>query len=875
MQRQEQTWGGVFLAIKDCYTSSALPDTNKDCEIIWAQIALQGEKHMYLGSFYRPPDTKEDTLTHLRSSLDALPKNAHQRLINLAGDFNAPDINWENNAVGESNKTKLYQEIINIGNDNGLTQIQKEPTRESNVLELFYTNNATLVKSSSVIPGISDHEMVIVDTDIRPKYTKPQQRKLYKYKSAKWDEIKENLNEFSTNFLEKDEFDNRTVNENWEAFKKQIFKVMDKFIPTKISTSRYNLPWLTNNIKRAIKSKKRLFNRAKKRNNVESWAKYRRHKRETQKTIKKAQWSYVENILVESFETKNTKPFWKYIKSKRQDNLGVSPIKSGGTLYSDGKTKAELINKQFESVFTRENSTVVPQLQGTPFPDIKDIEITTPGIEKLLQSLSVGKASGPDSIPNRILKECATELAPALQAIFTQSLETGTLPEDWRNANITPLFKKGDRHQAVNYRPVSLTCVACKLMEHIITKHILDHCDYYDIITLLQHGFRKGYSCASQLLITVHDLVKCHDEKKQVDVAILDFSKAFDTVPHERLLGKLHFYGVRGPILEWIRQFLTNRFQRVVVDGECSTSVKVASGVPQGTVLGPLLFLVYINDLPQNVQSQVRMFADDCLLYHTIQSESDIDILQSDLSSLERWAELWGMSFNAQKCYILRIKAKKTPFTGFYSLCGHVLEQKAENPYLGVQLSEDLKWTPHINNIVSKANRSLAFLRRNLKGGPPKLRELAYFTVVRSLLDYCSAVWDPHMEKDINNIDKVQRRSARFVKNDYNWESSVTSMIKDLGWENLADRRREARLCIFHKIVNGTVAVPAVDYLAPGTTRTRSNTRKYKHYYARTNIYKYSFFPRTIPEWNNLSEDTVKCETIESFKTHLRGKRLD
>jgi hypothetical protein len=413
------------------------------------------------------------------------------------------------------------------------------------------------------------------------------------------------------------------------------------------------------------------------------------------------------------------------------------------------------------------------------------------------------------------------------------------------------------------------------MLEHIVCKHILNHFDKFNILTILQHGFRKGYSCASQLLITLHDLLKCYDDNNQVDIAILDFSKAFDTVPHQRLLGKLDFYGIDGPILNWISQFLTNRYQRVVVDGVYSSSVKVASGVPQGTVLGPLLFLAYINDLPQRVKSQVRLFADDCLLYRPIKSEADHVLLQQDLTELGKWADEWGMRFNAQKCYVLRICRKSNPSGWFYSMGDHILQQVKDSAYLGVNISEDLKWEPHISKITAKAQRSLGFIRRNLKHCPEKLRELAYFTLVRSLLDYCSVVWDPHLVKDIHQLETVQRRAARFVKQDYKWDSSVTNMIKDLGWDALQDRRKEARLIMFHKIVTGVVAVPADDYLIPGSTRTRSNTKHFRHLQTKTEAYRNSFFPRTIKDWNLLPKDLVLSETVETFKSHLRGPQRD
>ena len=233
------------------------------------------------------------------------------------------------------------------------------------------------------------------------------------------------------------------------------------------------------------------------------------------------------------------------------------------------------------------------------------------------------KSSGPDNICCRILKELASEFAPILCNIFTQSLETGQIPDDWSTAFVTPIFKKGSRSLPENYRPVSLTSVPCKILEHIICSHIHKHLDNHHILSAFQHGFRGGHSCESQLLVTLSDLFYWRDKRVQVDVAVLDFAKTFDTVPHQSLLGKLDHYGIQGPILNWIRAFLTGRTQCVVVDGEKSDFVPVQSGVPQGTVLGPLLFLLHINDLPECVSSSVRLFADDCLLYRTIRSDVD------------------------------------------------------------------------------------------------------------------------------------------------------------------------------------------------------------------------------------------------------------
>ena len=287
-------------------------------------------------------------------------------------------------------------------------------------------------------------------------------------------------------------------------------------------------------------------------------------------------------------------------------------------------------------MFTFEDKTNIPWLSGPSYPPIEDIiEINPKGVEKLLSRLDPTKASGPDNVSSRTLKELAEELAPVLVKIYEQSLNSGQLPSDWLKADITQVYKKGCKNLAGNYRPVSLTCISCKLLEHIICSHIHKHIDRHGILTAFQHGFRARMSCETQLLVTLHDHLSIRDRGIQIDLAILDFSKAFDTVPHERLLGKLEYYGIQGPILNWTAAFLRGRVQRVVQDGIASDHTTVDSRVHHGTVLGPLLFLIHINDLPQVFTSSVRLFADDCLLYRPIISQEDQLALQKDLHTIQ------------------------------------------------------------------------------------------------------------------------------------------------------------------------------------------------------------------------------------------------
>ena len=332
--------------------------------------------------------------------------------------------------------------------------------------------------------------------------------------------------------------------------------------------------------------------------------------------------------------------------------------------------------------------------------------------------------------------------------------------------------------------------MCCKILEHIISTHIRHHLDAQNILSKLQHGFRPRHYCVSQLPIAINYLLAHRDKRTQIDMAILDFSMAFDTVPHQRLLGKLSFYGIKGPLLKWIAAFLKDRHQSVVLEGMTSGQVPVDSVVPKGSVLGPLLFLLHINDLPSVVTSQVCLFADDCLLYRPIISVLDQEAFQCDLDALEQWASTWGMRFNAKKCYLMNIIRTRNHLTHNYSQNSHILQTVTREKYLGITISNDLNWSTHINTITNKCNSKLGFLRRNLSRCTRKLKATAYLSLIRPTLEYAASVWDPRLAKDRNSIEVVQRKAARFVHGDYRRTASPTNMLNDLGWKTLDARRQ-------------------------------------------------------------------------------------
>ena len=653
----------------------------------------------------------------------------------------------------------------------------------------------------------------------------------------------------------------------------------------KMTKTKYSSPWIDSSIKRLIKRRDRLYFRARKSSSPEIKSHNKRFRAHVQKVIRDAYWKHISGIF--SFDTDSADPdcprknekakkFWSFVKSLKKDAFGINSLRENGILKTDTLNKANICNRQFESAFTRESDTEIPSKGTSPFSPMGEITVDPKGVLKLLNNLNIHKASGPDGLSFRVLKECSSEISPMLALIYNESLAQGTVLDDWRQANVAPVFKKGEKYNAANYRPVSLTCICCKTLEHIIVSNINKHLAFESILADCQHGFRSQRSCETQLVQFYHDMVSnldgAHDRgQKQTDVIIMDFAKAFDKVPHRRLLYKLGYYRIRGSTHKWISSWLSEGSQKVVLDGQASDSVLVLSGVPQGSVLGPVLFLIFINDLPDNIRSSVRLFAYDCVLYRNIKSPVDCQILQDDLNSLSQWETDWQMKFNVAKCHSMRVTRhlpdKQILFD--YTLHQQKLEQVQSAKYLGLTITYNLDWGQHVSEISCKATKTMRFLLRNLALAPRHTKEVAYKTLVRPQLEYAAPIWNPYHKLQIKEVEKVQRTAARWTCRRWRNTSSVGDMLDKLDRPSLEARREQSSFTFFYKIHSGTVSLDKDKYLtpAPNLHRTRaSHDLQYTRYFAYSDALKNSFFPRTIPLWNSLPSSVVSSKTIEEFK---------
>ena len=365
----------------------------------------------------------------------------------------------------------------------------------------------------------------------------------------------------------------------------------------------------------------------------------------------------------------------------------------------------------------------------------------------------------------------------------------------------------------------------------------------------------------------MHDLAQSLNQGGQCDVLMLDFCQAFDKVPHLCLLQKLHHYGIRGTLFSWIKAFLTNRSQQVIIDNKQSAPTNVLSGVPQGTVLGPLLFSLYINDLPLHVTNKVKLYADDVVLYSNINSLDDCHALQKDLDSLTQWSQTWQMVFNPRKCEFLRVSNKNKHFIPYnYCIADSPIKEVNHVKYLGVMIDQSLTWNEHIKQISNKAIKVLAFLHRNLYNCPPIIKCNCYKTMVCPILEYSSTVWDPHTSVNINILESIQKSAARFCYNTYSRFFSVSAMLNCLSLSTLQSRRNKAKLSTMYKIIHHLVAIPD-NCLNPIYSPLRRGY--YSQLDTRIDSYKFSFFPSTIKLWNSLPPFVVNSPTYDQFCINL------
>ena len=659
-------------------------------------------------------------------------------------------------------------------------------------------------------------------------------------------------------------------------------EAVEKCVPkvTRTSEQRNKPVWMTNNAHRSVKRKYSSWVRYLRTKQDDTYESFTRKRNESTNEIRKARREYEKKIAKEC--RKNPKSVWRYMKSTNKVSSGIPNLKKqDGSLTTSDQEASEVLNEQYYKQFTKEDTSNLPDIppKHLSSEELKKFKITEEEVLKELKNLKPNKAPGIDGLHPRVLKEMAEELAHPLTLIYQKSLTSGELPNHWLQAIITPIFKKGSRTSAENYRPVSLTCILCKILEKMIVKQIIHHVKVNQLASARQHGFTAGKSVTTNLLEVMNIWTEAIMHNIPVDVLYLDYQKAFDCVPHKRLLLQVRSFGIQGEALNWIEAFLSNRRQKVRVNGSESSWAPVLSGIPQGSILGPILFSLFVNDIPGLLKSLVSMFADDTKVSIPLSSVDSMFQLQEDLWVLEDWAKNMMMKFHPLKCKVLHL-GKNNPEARYYmhkedgSL--HKLESVDVEKDLGVHTDKDLKFTAHCQSKINIANKMLMYIKHTFKFIDENMFLLLYKTLVRPHLEFASTVWSPHHKYNIDAIERVQRRATKMLATLQ--DLSYSQRLEKLKLETLEYRRRRADLLEAYRIMNGIHDIDTSCYcsLCPGkqmfppalSQSTRGHHMKVQIQHA-TGGRQHYFSSRTAHLWNNLSLKTISSKNINIFKNNL------
>ena len=564
----------------------------------------------------------------------------------------------------------------------------------------------------------------------------------------------------------------------------------------------------------------------------------------------------------------NPKAFFAHVNSRKPVKNTIGPLTDRtGSIISTDEGMANIFDEYFASVYTEEDTSeipIVPIVYRGNNP-LRKIEITVDKVKMKLKKLNSNKSAGPDAFYPRVIKEMEEETAPHFCNIFKTSLEQRKAVRDWKLQNISPLFKKGSKDDPGNYRPISLTSVPGKMLESIIADDMMSHLEHNKLILDSQHGFRSGRSCLTNLVDFFHDMFSIYDKSRAVDILYLDFRKAFDKVPHKRLMAKVRSLGIIDEVGDWIEDWLSDRKQRVVINGTSSGWREVTSGVPQGSVLGPLLFIIYINDLDLGLVSKISKFADDTKMGINADSDAAVKQLQEDLRKVGEWSKKWQMPFNLDKCKIMHIGHKNK--NEKYELLGKEIESVQQEKDLGVVITNDLKSSNQCIEAVKKAQKLLGYIKRQFRTRNKETILTLYNALVRPHLEYAVQFWSPSLRKDIERLEAVQARATKLMPSIRHL--GYARRLERLNLYSLEKRRLRGQLIETFKMLKGMNDIDYRHLFTFSNNQTRSNGWKLELKRFNTSQCGNFFTYKIAPIWNRLPTEAVNSASVEQFKIEL------
>ena len=859
VRNQRQRGQGMVVYIRNSFPASRKANYECRCHEVLVLKVCGKHSNFYLFSIYRNPDANDDIYDCLTNSMASIQENDRKAAFLFVGDFNAHHREWLN-SVSPTDRHGLR--ALDFSTESGCEQLIQRPThRSGNTLDLIFTDVPGVVTSNVGSPiGTSDH--AFISAIIRTEQDVPEvssSRKIYLKSQGDWDGVGSDLTLLNWPHY-------YHLDDSIESLSNAFVEIIDRRIPSRVVTFRNkDKAWFNNDCKRACLEKHEAYNLWKRNRSDFTWNNYVQLRSAAQDVYAAAEREYNSGIKDTLLGALQSHKWWSTLKSALFGiDDGMPPLlKPDGSLAHSPKEKSELLADVFDGKQSNEEVTL-PQ-SCHPEAKLTTIAFRSREMVKLMLDLDSYGGSGPDGIFPLFFVKTAHILAPKIAVIFRRLIRAGRFSLFWRNANLTPTSKSVTAGSCPSdYRPISITPILSKLFERLLAKRLNAYAESNNLFPSQQFGFRKGLG-ACDAVLTISDRVqKALDSGSEARLVGLDFSAAFDRVNHKALVFKLRQLGIGGPFLNILIEFLSNRKQRVVVDGHHGEWRDVISGVPQGSVLGPVLFILYTSDMWAGLENQLVAYADDATLISVIPSPDQrqmfSDSVNRDLARINNWCTLWGMKLNPNKTQSMIVSRSRTLYPNHPDLLinGVVLSTCDSFKILGVLFDSKFTFERHVRAVSSSVAQKIGLLRKSFRiFGDPSVLKRCFNAFILPCLEYCAPAWSSAAACHLKLLDK-NVRACKF-------------MIPDLEVD-LWHRRSISSLCMLYKIFHNpnhplNCELPNLFQPARITRHAvRANSLAFLVGRCNTSQYSRCFIPATTRAWNELPSCVVEHEELQRFK---------
>jgi len=872
---------GIMVYVADSLPAKRRMDLEPStCEIICIEVQLNKMKvlvcNCYRVQYYDVVDFGAD----IECIVDKA--SADYDGIYIMGDMNARNQKfWDGDITNTEGRA-----IHSIFTQLGMKELISEPTRcvgnTQSCIDLIFTNNQSLVSLVGTKDKISekcDHLPIFAYLTIKTRTPCSYKRWVWDFKRGDYDKFRQLLLNAPWHSCYSDRNVDETVH-NWTSL---FTHCAEQCVPHYEATIRPgDKPFMSTQIRKLMRKRDSLRLAFKHYNDEATGRQYRQYRNMVVSAVRQAKEQKQKDIDSLMSSDLPAKKWWKICKQSigsSQKSLSGPMLDKHGNLITDNGAKAELLNDFFVSQSVLNSDSVsLPQEFRTSTNAIGPLTFLPEDVYKILSTLDINKATGSDGIGNHLLREAAVPLAQPLAELLNFSLSLGIFPTAWKVAQVVPIFKKNDPLLCTNYRPISLLPCLSKVFEKLLFDHIFSYLKTNRLLTANQSGFVPGDSTVNQLMSICNNIASHFDQGEEVIGVFLDLTKAFDKVWHEGLKYKLRKMGICGQVYNLLCSYLHDRKQFVSLNGSNSQTKSLHAGVPQGSVLGPLLFLVYINDLPENIENTAYLFADDTSIFNTIKpygAQSAVNSLNDDLQEIHSWAKNWLINIHPQKTVAMLFSVKKNPsilppiYLGTKEVC-----LVSSHCHLGITLTPTLNWSDHIDKISSKCYKVLGILKKFKYRWTRKALETCYMSFVRPIIEYGSIIYDSCNSTSSDKLEAIQLEAARLVTGAKKGTSHL-ALYNELGWLTLKERRTMSKLYKMYTLT--TKASPEYLYKIVSDFQTGSQVLTRFHSkgglkipICRTELYMKSPIISSIQLWNNLDTHLKSAPSFSSFKDRLR-----